>query len=292
MSAFIASNLLIHNQNVLKYIDINNEMLVGLRLSAFYGDPNYFSAQMLISIAGLLIILTTVKNKKLILPIIILITALCYCGMQSVSKMFIISLVLILLIWIFNMLASRIGLWYKMGIFITIAAIVIIVMIENLFAKQIDYYLYRFGRVTDSTSFTTGRVELWKIYIDYLLANPDKLFFGIGASENQIINICKTIASHNTVIQTIYQLGLAGTTIFLLWWKSVYDTLMTKPVSYLSGFINMVIMFLAIFLPWFALEMLYFREYFYFVALLFLLKEYLASDTSKFDRIYNDAIFP
>jgi hypothetical protein len=196
--------------------------------------------------------------------------------------MFIISLGLILLLWISNMLASKIGLGYKLGIIITIAATVIIVVLNNIFAKEINYYLYRFGRVTNSDTLTTGRIALWKIYTDYLLANPDKLFFGIGASENQIINICRTIASHNTIIQTIYQLGLAGTTIFLLWWKSVYDSLMTKPVSKISGLINMAIMFLAIFLPWSALEMLYFREYFYFVVLLFILKDYLASN--------NDAI--
>ena len=65
MTAFIASNLLMTNQNVIKYIDINKEMTVGLRLSGFYGDPNYFSAQMLVSIAGLLIMLSMVKNKKL-----------------------------------------------------------------------------------------------------------------------------------------------------------------------------------------------------------------------------------
>ena len=280
ISAFIASYLLMTNQNVLKYIDINKEMQVGLRLSGFYGDPNYFSAQMLVAIIGLLIILTKVRNKKLILPIIIMVAALCYFAMQSVSKMFIISLVTVLFLWIVNMLVSRMGLGYKLGILTIIAAIIIIVMLENVFMKEIDYYLLRFGKVRDSISLTTGRIVLWKIYIDYLLANPEKLFFGIGVSDDQIRIIFRTNNAHMTVIQTIYQLGIVGTAMFVLWWKSIYNALFTKLNISISDLVNLLIMALAIFLPWLALDMFYFREFFYFVILLFLLLKYLTSDQS------------
>lgn len=278
ISAFIASNLLITNQHVLQYIDINKEMPVGLRLSGFYGDPNYFSAQMLVAIAGLLIILTKVKNKKLILPIIILIMALCYFAMQSVSKMFILCMGAVLFLWIINMLISKLGLGYKLGIIITFAAIGIIALAGNLFTEEIDFYLMRFGRVKDSISLTTGRIVLWKTYVDYLLENPDKLFFGIGVSEDQVRLIYRTNNAHMTIIQTIYQLGIAGTFIFLLWWESVYSALMTRSLKSIADFNNMLIMSIAIFLPWLALDMLYFREYFFFVALLFLLKKYLTED--------------
>jgi hypothetical protein len=43
----------------------------------------------------------------------------------------------------------------------------------------------------------------------------------------------------------------------------------------LSDWLNLGLMATAIFLPWFALDMLYFREFFYFILLWFLLRNYL-----------------
>lgn len=291
ISACIASNLLMNNPNILKFIDINDEMRVGLRLSSFYGDPNYFSAQILVALAGLLIILFKTKDKRTVLALVLSMAALIYFALLAVSKMFILCLIIILVLWTYNLLIEKRSLSYKVGILSTLVIISVVIILENLFMEQINYYIYRFGYVSDPISLTTGRIVLWQVYMEYLFSYIDKLIFGIGLSEDQLRILLNTNNAHMTLIEIIYQLGLAGGTLLFLWWKSVYNEFVTKTQINYSGWVNLLVMATAVFLPWLALDMLYFREFFYFILLLFLLKNYL-SDRNVSDETRGGSKIP
>ena len=275
ISASLASTLLIDNPNILPYVEINTEMGVGLRLSGFYGDANFYSAQLLMAIAGLLILLLKLKNKLLVVPLVGAVAALIYFALSAVSKMFILCLVLITVLWFFNLLLENRPISYKFGIITAMVVIAYVIIAQNLFAEQINYYILRFSNISDTTSLTTGRTDIWRIYIDYLLTNIDKLFFGIGLSADQVRALLRINSSHMTVIEVVYQLGITGAIMLFLWWKSIYQGFVVKGPIELSDWLNLGLMATAIFLPWFALDMLYFREFFYFILLWFLLRNYL-----------------
>ncbi|SHF17107.1 O-antigen ligase family protein [Alkalibacter saccharofermentans] len=278
LAACISALLLIDNSNIQPFIVINNEMSVGIRFSAFYSDPNYFSAQMLVAISGLMIILTKTKNKKNIIPAVILIIALIYYAMQSVSKAFMLSAFVVLSLWLFNLMTGKRSISFKIYLVVAIMGVVFFVLSQDLFMQQLELYLLRFGRVEDASSLTTGRVGLWGVYLNYLMTNTDKLLFGIGLSEDQLRIILNTNNAHMTLIEMLYQIGLFGVILMGIWWKSLFKGFMDDRKLVYSDWMNMGILAIAIVMPWFGLDVLYFREFFYFPAILLLMKKYLVEN--------------
>jgi hypothetical protein len=279
LSTCIAATIMIDNPNILPFMDINDEMAVGIRFSAFYSDPNYFSAQMLVAIAGLMIILTKTKKKKLVLPLIALIIALIYYALQSVSKAFILSATVILILWIFNLLIGKRSASFKIYLILSVGAAIVFAVNQEILIEQVEFYLLRFGRVSDVSSLTTGRVNLWDVYLDYLMINTEKLIFGIGLSEDQLISLLNTNNAHMTLIQMLYQIGVIGLMMIVFWWKSVYTSFMSKSKLIYSDWINMGILGIAIIMPWFGLDVLYFREFFYFPVILLTMRKYLVQNS-------------
>jgi hypothetical protein len=278
LAACISALILIDNSNIKPFIVINNEMSVGIRFSAFYSDPNYFSAQMLVAISGLMIILTKTKNKKNIIPAVILIIALIYYAMQSVSKAFMLSAFVVLSLWLFNLMTGKRSVSFKVYLMVAIMGVVFFVLSQDLFMQQLEFYLLRFGRVEDASSLTTGRVGLWGVYLNYLMSNTDKLLFGIGLSEDQLRSILNTNNAHMTLIEMLYQIGLFGVILMGIWWKSLFKGFMDDRKLVYSDWMNMGILAIAIVMPWFGLDVLYFREFFYFPAILLLMKKYLVEN--------------
>lgn len=279
ISACIASEVLMTNSNMFQYINIYKETAGLTRLSGFYRDANYFSAQILVAIAGLLLVLSKMTRKVLITLQIISIIVLVFYGMQSVSKMFLFCTGFLTVIWIFNLLIEKRRVSYKFGVISVVTIFVAIVISENLFFEQINYYMFRFKLVSDPQSLTTGRSALWSIYLNYLFSNVDKLLFGIGVSQDQIRALYHTNNAHMTIIEITYQLGIIGGLFLVLWWKGVYQDFISRSKMDFVKWIYFLIMAVSVILPWFALDMLYYREFFYFILLLFLSRDYLAENT-------------
>lgn len=282
LSACISSTILINNQAIAKFMVLNQDAIVGLRVSAYYDDPNFFAAQMLVAVAGLMIVVTKTKKITTFIGSIILIASLLYFAMQAVSKAFLLSAALVFALWIFNFLLDRRSILYKFYFLSIIGVAVFIILRSNIFAEQIEYYLLRFGRVNDAASLTTGRWQLWQVYGNYILENIDKMIFGIGLSgERWLWELLDSNNVHMTLIQIVYQLGLIGATILFIWWKSLFASFMGSAKISFADFGNMMIMAAAVFVPWFGLDVLYFREFFYFPILLLLLKRYLWENSSE-----------
>lgn len=287
LSACISSEILMNYPHMLQYIDVNTVEQIGLiRLSGFVGDPNYYSAQILVAISALLIVLNKTERKALIVLQIVAIIVLLYFGLQSVSKMFIVSIAFVAVLWIFNMLIEKRSISYKFGMIVSILIVVGIVIATNLFTDQKNLYLLRVEDVTDADTLTTGRSNLWGIYLNYLVSNITDLFFGIGLSQNQVrIDIYD---AHSTLIEIIYQLGIIGGLILLFWWKGVYQDLVDKTKLNFSRSLYFLIMGSSVFLPWLALGMIYSKEFFYFILLLFLSRKYLSEENNEKYGIVNN----
>ena len=75
---------------------------------------------------------------------------------------------------------------------------------SSLFRDKIDVILTRFSWADNASELTTGRTDLWKIYLTAIFDSPRLLLLGQGFTNVLIA----PKASHNTLIQLVYQFGI------------------------------------------------------------------------------------
>lgn len=275
ISACIASEILTKYPHMLKYIEVYEWKAKGLiRLSGFYGDPNFYSVHILIAICGLLILLIDKRYKR---PILLgsMIIVLIYFGFLSVSKMFILVLLVELGLWIMMVLLLKGRTKTKISIVFYIVIALVIILSSGILSEQIHMYLVRFGAGNNLKSLTTGRNNLILIYIDFFMKNIPALVFGQGLTSILIGNL--PMVPHNTIVQMIYEFGCVGSIGVVLWIINLYkDTIKGKKNHYsLMRLCYMVLFITGCFLPWMSLDMLFFDEFFYIIALFVIGKNYV-----------------
>ena len=116
----------------------------------------------------------------------------------------------------------------------------------------------RFSYSANISQLTTGRTDLWKKYIEEFLHNAPLTLLGEGYTSVTLDGF----ASHNTVIQGIFQFGIIGFPFFLTW---VYLSLKSTFVKYVNIKANWkfaLLMCVGVVLPWMALDLLFFDEFF------------------------------
>ena len=275
ISAGLASKILMNYSHMMQYIDVYEWEDAGLiRLSGFYGDANFYSAHILVAICGLLIIAI---NKQLKKSVLLFFTAivLIYFGLLSVSKMFLLVLLAILGIWIIAVLFQRGKIETKIGTVCCVAVGALFILSSGIFADQINMYLIRFGMVDSTSSLTTGRSEIFLTYLSFLGENTMAMMFGQGYTDVFAGNLEK--ASHNTVVQAIYQLGCFGSFLLIIWIfqlrKAVGKVKRTHFKS--SNRLQILALAVACFAPWLSVDILFFDEFFYITALFFVGRNYI-----------------
>ena len=273
-ACFAALNLmnLPYMQGYINVYTWENKGLV--RLSGFYGDSNFYSAQLLVAITCNLFLLLFEKGKVKIFTVALLL-ALIYCGSLSVSKSFILILAIVLFLWlIIVFLSKKKG---KLKIFVLLCLIIVGILIVcfGLFSEEIDMYMIRFGMVSNTSSLTTGRNDIFENYLRFFYNNPLMLVFGQGYTEI-LYSAFNNRASHNTIIQAIYQFGIIGTIVLAKWIiclsKIFKEKITNKTIIYIGMLITA---FIGFFTSWLALDMLYFDDFFYFITMFLLLRTYM-----------------
>lgn len=255
--AAITSEIFGSNTNLMQYVAVFNQENIGVtRLCGFYGDPNFYSAQIVTAFGGLLLAIGK-KGKNKVLDIILSV-ALVACGAISVSKSFLICLMLVLALWLVSIL------FYKpskfIGIMATVMVIITISLASGAFDSIIEQYMIRFGLSDDISGLTTGRSELWAEYLDFLINNPIDLLFGQGYT-----SVFNTVhkGSHNTIIQCLYQFGVIGSIVLIAW----ISTMFTKKINLRKNILLTVVWIIACFSMWMGLDLLYFDDFFLIFAL-------------------------
>ena len=132
------------------------------------------------------------------------------------------------------------------------------VFTSSLFQEQLNVILTRFSWADNAAEFTTGRTELWSYYLTEILNDLKLLLLGQGFTNVMIYSR----ASHNTVIQLLYQFGILGSVLLIAWFIGYYYEIvgawrirnpkMTRIFMILAG----------TFLPWLAIDILFFDEVF------------------------------
>ena len=270
IAAAVISEIFSTNPFLIRYIKIFSQEAIGVtRLCGFYGDPNFYSAQIVVAFGGLLIVLSCEEKTDLL--DIILIIALIAVGVISISKSYLMCTILVFALWGIASLRKP----TKLIIGSLIVSIIIFVLLSSgVLGEIITGYLARFRGATDASSLTTGRSDIWKNYLNFLIDNPLSLFFGQGCTSGAIVKK----GSHNSLIQLVYQLGIFGCVIWAFWIKYLFTITKNKEHKK-TDFMCSVMWFAACFTMWLGLDMLFFDDFFLIIILCSLGMNYIRQYT-------------
>ena len=249
--ATIVSSVFGTHPHLLKYVLVfEQENLEITRLCGFYGDPNFYSAQIVSAFGAILLVIAKSAKRKLLH--ILLAVFLVLCGFTSLSKSFLICIAIVFAVWALGLL------FYKpskiLGVVFVSAIAITIVLFSGALDEAIAQYAVRFGTGSNVSDLTTGRSDLWRLYVEMLANNPLELLFGQGYTS--VFNGVHK-GSHNTLIQLIYQVGLIGL-VPVVGWFGVFRSPSRKkrPLVLIGGWA------IACFAMWIGLDMLFFDDLF------------------------------
>lgn len=199
------------------------------RFSGIRPNPNHYTMDISIALAGLFVF---VINRKAKLLDYILIVALSVFGLMSISKSFLlIYSILIILILLINLREEN-----PINVIKVIFVMAVLASITYVFVDKdyINAYLIRL--LSDNSegqtlsAITTGRTDIWNDYLIYIFHDIDVLLFGKGLGADYF-----NISSHNFYIEGIYYLGIVG---FTLYWAFMKNLFLKQDLAFKRRFIN------------------------------------------------------
>lgn len=254
--AALSAQLAAEYPNILQYIKVDSYLNI-TRLSGYYGDPNFYCAQITACLAGVQLLLSREQQKYRQLILLFLMVALIYCGLLSASKSFIIVTILLIPVWIIILLEKRNRTTGKIGLLLVILCIIAVALSSQAFSDLLEIVYSRFSSAANISEFTTGRTDLWLSYLDGFSHNISLFLFGEGYTDVTF----NGRASHNTIIQGVYQFGIIGFPIVLLWYFFIIKNIFSQ-LSFDLNWKSVILMCIGIALPWMALDILFFDEVF------------------------------
>lgn len=272
--AALAAQLVDGYPNIQSYITIHSYLNI-TRRCGFCSDPNFYSAQITAALGGVML-LTLHSDRRQMVWLMLLAVLLTYCGLLSGSKSFVLVLAVEIVLWIFLLLWTKRTLAFKLTILLSMAVLAIIALSTEKVQNLIEVILTRFSYSDSLDSLTTNRITVWGKYISEILKDPKILLIGVGLSDVLI----GEKASHNTIIQMVFQLGLVGSAILVWWWTGLEDRPLLRQVRQEKKVLEMVLLAIGIFLPWMALDLMFFDEFFLFTWYFLLGVADLAKNTS------------
>ena len=189
------------------------------RFTGLFNDPNLFT--LLICAALWTMYYEYDRNKVGISEYIIKSLILTFFGLLTMSKS---AVILIALYWIYIIFSlNRINIIAKFTISISV-----FVFLIYFFANNPDWLLNIWNRFIHSRAYynsvtmndvTTGRVQIWGWYLDYMYQTNCWIFGnGLGSM------LPRGRAAHNTILQLFFIVGIVGTYIFYKSYKIMYNT--------------------------------------------------------------------
>lgn len=169
------------------------------RYAGMYSDPNYYSNALILTMAGMLLLIT---RGKLSAWYYLMCLAFIIFGAQTVSKSFILLLALVAAAYIYMQIRRR-----KYGAAAVVTVIILIALLLILSGKVAIFQntLLRFL----GGDLTTNRSNIWARYLEEFAADPLRLITGHGIGSALI-----GVAAHNTYIDFLYYYGVIGILVF------------------------------------------------------------------------------
>ena len=256
-SAAVLARLVAHYPNISRYIIVESYLTV-TRLSGFYGDPNFYSAHVTACLAGVLVLLSRETEKRRQILLAVVSVALLYCGLLSASKTFVLTVACLFLFWLPILLErSNYGSARTRLLFGVLCAVAF-VLVSPAFRQVLQIIGARFTEGEGLAGLTTNRTALWLQYLTAFVHDIPLTLFGAGYTS---VNLFRK-ASHNTLIQAVYQFGILGIPLLLVWMWNMLADMFPESDKPLAGWKYTVLLCVGSFLPWMALDILQYDEFF------------------------------
>ena len=178
------------------------------RFSGLHGNPNYYTLDIIVVMSAIVVFLYNNRNTKTHTFFFVILAVF---GLMSISKSFLLALIVLILCWLAVSLKQGLRKTIKLLAVCAAGAVTVYYFAYD----YINAYMYRLMQDRTGTldAITTGRSEIWIGYIEEILNNVKILFFGNGL---KTISEIVGMATHNTYIELLYSLGIFGAIIFLL----------------------------------------------------------------------------
>ena len=243
--------------SISRFIKVDSYLTI-IRRCGFYGDANFYTAQITAAMAGCFALLLKEDKKSRVAMLAILVILLIYCGFLSGSKSFVLVTACLLLLWLISFFRMRGKIALKVLLLIGLSLLTVYIVTSTMFAGLLDVLILRFSSSNNLDSFTTGRIELWGTYLSEIFQDVKVFFLGKGFSNIKI----NDRGSHSTFIQAVYQFGIIGLPVLLYWIDCFHrdgfqDSGKRKRIT-----LNIIMVIVGIVLPWFAIDILFFDEFF------------------------------
>lgn len=175
-----------------------------IRLSGFFGDPNYCSVAIIIVLSMVCLLYFYKKiNKSFYLFSILLIII----GLFTYSKSFLLGIFLLICLFLIFVLSRK----SKLETFLISTLFIFLVFLSlNGNIKVIDMILDRLN----FNDITTGRTTLNIQYMNYILDYPKVFLFGEGISVDRLYYSSNNV--HNIYIESLFKLGVVGTILLMI----------------------------------------------------------------------------
>lgn len=207
-----------------KYTLYENSYLY-TRFSGLDLDPNYFSLQILVAISLLLVVSSYKKHH---LKESVHMVGLTLMGLHTLSKMFLLILVFIVIYTCAVYIRGRFIRTVKY-IFLIIAVPISLMPLGLL--DFISVTVSRFsGNGNAAVSLTTGRASLWLAYIEEIIANTRVFLIGNGIGSGFL----NGHAAHNMYLSYWYFTGLIGIILFLVFVNFSYNQIKRTSEGYIQ----------------------------------------------------------
>lgn len=221
---------------------VYNEGNINFRFVGLMGENNAFAQVSLILIALLIALFFQATQKKEKIMCVFLIISLIIFSLLTISKMFILGLIVIVLCVFINTLIN-LFMKKKLNILYSCITILILSIISGIFLVnlkniiQLEFiqdYLVRFS----AKDLSTGRLDVYKHFLEILIQNPLNILFGMGFKTYNIpwtLNTGMTgMHAHNLILEYICLFGVISFIIVLIYFCNMVSIGMKKSKNIIS----------------------------------------------------------
>lgn len=224
---------------------VNGESVA--RFAGMYGDPNYFSVNVIIALC-LAVILYHRKEMKVSTFVVVCLSLFSFAIMTRSKSALLMMLIPVLMFLYVNGIRGR----YAIQVVCLTALLVFVVLALAGRIEFLSAVLARIESAENLNDLTTGRYGLWQRY----LKNTFQSFFRLMVGNGLGAELLGGAAPHNTYLDLAYYLGIVGTflvgrVLFVSARESRRDVAPRNPLNYCVLAVVMIMYF-------FVSELLYF----------------------------------
>lgn len=195
---------------------LQGNKISGYRIEAINGDPNYFS---LCLAFGISLLLLEIYQKGFTSIYLIIFIMLLFSGLMSMSRGFLMSMVANIILFCY-LFCFKIKYSAFKKLIVILIFVTIIIILNDFLSLLIKNYENRI--FSEETSGGSGRIEIWKMYLNDAFSSLVKLFFGSGVPDLISPITGEIHVQHNIYLELFTGKGFIGTVVIILIYMNLF----------------------------------------------------------------------